>query len=312
MALHSYDRYQTFEQELGNPIDFRKIGWIFLETETCEPWLREHVEMLRTLGIETEILTPDDLQTLYPALNVEDVTLATWGPADGPVDAHMILSGYTRRARDLGVQIIEHIRATDIRYTKGKIEAVETTSGSIATRTLVNAAGPWAGEIGAWVGVEIPLQNAARTVVVTNSTPDIPFDHPFVEDLSTEWYFRPEGDGVLMARGKTPVREAEVGLDREMVIANIEAAVHRVPCLRTAGVRTAWTGVRPLTPDGLPILGTVDDMEGLILNCGWGGMGIIQAPIAGEWVAEYLQDGLTRCVDIRPFQLERFRPGSLP
>ena len=307
MALHSYQRHLAFEQEMGVPIDFHRIGWIYLATAENAAWLRDHARMLVELGIETEILSPAELKGRFPNLQVEDLEIATWGPEDGPVNPHMIVSGYLQRARDQGVKILEGVRATDIQIRKGKVAAVQTTHGPISTRTLINAAGPWAAEVGAWAGIDIPLENAARTVVVTDATPTIPRDHPFVDDLSTEWYFRPEGDGVLMAKGKTKVAAPMVRLDPEMVAANIEAAIHRVPSLKTARVRTAWTGVRPLTQDGLPILGPVQSVEGLILNCGWGGMGIIQSPIAGEWIAEYLAGDRTTAIELSTFLIDRFK-----
>jgi glycine/D-amino acid oxidase-like deaminating enzyme len=73
-----------------------------------------------------------------------------------------------------------------------------------------------------------------------------------------------------------------------------------------ASFLTGWTGVRPLTLDERPILGPVPSIRGLVLNCGWGGAGIIQAPIAGQLVAEYIIDGHTSTIDIRPFRVERF------
>jgi glycine/D-amino acid oxidase-like deaminating enzyme len=86
----------------------------------------------------------------------------------------------------------------------------------------------------------------------------------------------------------------------------IKAAVHRVPLLEKASVLKAWAGVRPTTLDDHPILGPVSSVDGLILNCGWGGTGIIQAPIAGQLVAEYIDRGTTSTVDIGLLGIERF------
>jgi len=86
----------------------------------------------------------------------------------------------------------------------------------------------------------------------------------------------------------------------------IDTAVHRVPVLEKASLLTGWTGVRPLTLDDHPILGPVPAVEGFILNCGWGGTGIINAPIAGQLVAELIGDGKAATMDIGPFQVGRF------
>ncbi|MCB0241750.1 MAG: FAD-binding oxidoreductase, partial [Anaerolineae bacterium] len=79
-----------------------------------------------------------------------------------------------------------------------------TDAGTIATPLVINAAGPWAIEVGRWAGLDIPILNSARSILVTAPLAAVPADHPFVEDLSVEWYFRPEIDGVLMGMGKRP------------------------------------------------------------------------------------------------------------
>jgi sarcosine oxidase subunit beta len=306
MAMYSYGRYMVFAEEIGTPIDFRKIGWVSVATKDAVDQLHEHVRILDSLDIATQILTPAELQELCPQLHTDDIELATWGAEDGPIDAYMITTGYMKRARQLSVSLFEGVRATNVLIEGGSVRGVMTSDGPIATRVVINAGGPWAAEIGSWVDVDIPLCNAARTVVVTGTIPEIPRNHPFVKDLAAEWYFRPEGDGVLMATGQRSVEGVDDRLDFEMVDANIVAAVHRVPILEKADLLTAWTGVRPLTPDGRPIVGAVHNVEGLILNCGWGGMGIIQAPVAGQLVAELLTEGQAVTFGLEEMSLGRF------
>jgi len=202
---------------------------------------------------------------------------------------------------------VNHIpTSVESRLSKGQVEGVDTDKGFVATGLVVNAGGPWAIEIGRWVGVKIPIINLARSILVTRPFPDIPSTRPFVEDVTAEWYYRPEGDGVLMGMGKLPTEDLDIQINNEMINEMIDAAVHRVPALERASMLTAWTGVRPLTPDDHPILGPVPSVDGLVLNCGWGGMGIIQAPIAGQLVAEYISNGQASTVDISLFGIERF------
>jgi sarcosine oxidase subunit beta len=109
-----------------------------------------------------------------------------------------------------------------------------------------------------------------------------------------------------MGMGELPTDDLDIQVSYEMIRPMLDAAVHRVPALERASMLTAWTGVRPLTADDYPILGPVPSVDGLVLNCGWGGMGIIQAPMAGQLVAEYICDGHASTKDISPFGLERF------
>jgi len=306
MAKYSYDRYMRFEEEIGVSIDFKRIGWVSLATEESAEYLLESARLLQSLGIRTDVLSPEEVRRRYPEINVEDIVVATYGPDDGSFDPHMIMWGYIGKAREKGVRLYQGVRATDIRVRKGHVEGVVTDEGFVATGVVVNAGGPWAVEIGRWVGVEVPIINSVRSIVVTGPFPHIPSTWPFFEDVTAEWYFRPEGPGILMGMGSSPTDELEVPLDLERVSAMVETAMHRVPVLERASMLTGWTGIRPMTLDDRPILGPVPSVEGFILNCGWGGAGIIQAPIAGQLVAEYISDGRSSTMDLRPFLVGRF------
>jgi glycine/D-amino acid oxidase-like deaminating enzyme len=109
-----------------------------------------------------------------------------------------------------------------------------------------------------------------------------------------------------MGMGKKPVDTLEVKMTSEMMQEIIEAAVRRVPVLEKASVLTSWAGIRPMTPDDRPIIGPVPSVEGMILNCGWGGTGIIQAPIAGQLVAEFIRNGHTTTLDTSSLGINRF------
>jgi sarcosine oxidase subunit beta len=306
MGKYSYARYMEFEAEIGVPIDFKKTGWLSLATEASAEHLRRSAEVLQSFDIETDLLEPGEIKRRYPEVNTEDVALGTWGPDDGPFDPHMIMWGYIKRAREMGVKLHQGARATGIRVRNGRVEGVGTDQGFVSTRVVVNAGGPWAIEIGRWAGVEIPIINLVRNILVTAPFPDIPSTNPFVMDLTAEWYYRPEGPGVLMGMGATPTETFDVHVSRETMAEMIETAMHRVPLLEKAAILTTWAGVRPTTSDERPILGPAPSVEGFVLNCGWGGTGIIQAPIAGQLVGEYVSNGHTLTMDIGPLGIERF------
>lgn len=307
MAQYSYGRYMQFEGELGSPIGFRKTGWMAIASGEDANHLRQNAENLQRLNIPTETLTPDEIKYRYPELNTDDLALGTWSPDDGPFDPHMIMWGYVKQATQLGVRLYQGECALGLCITNGRVTGVETVSGQIDTGIVVNAAGPWAAEVGRWGKIGIPLANSTRTIVMTAPLPDIPANRPFVEDETAEWYFRPEtGGGVLMGMGKTPAKSPEAVLDAPMVNRIIEYAIHRVPALEKASLSTSWSGVRPMTVDGRPIFGRVPGLDGLLLNCGWDGMGIIQSPVAGQLLAELVRDGKTSTFDTTELGLGRF------
>ena len=308
MAKYSYQRYMDFEHELGATIDFHKTGWLSIASGQKADELRQHAEMLQSLQIRTEILPPDDVKRLYPELNTDDIDVGIYGPDDGPFDPHMIMWGYVKRVTvNADKKLYQGEKACGLRIQNGRVTGVETGSGLVETKTVINAAGPWAQEVANWAEVEIPLTNKVRTIVMTGPLPDIPEDKPFVEDENVEWYFRPETGGVLMGMGNVPTKSPETQLDSNMVDQIIDYAVHRVPVLEKSTLLTSWSGVRPLTIDGRPLFGVVPGIEGFLLNAGWGGVGIIQAPAAGQLMAELVHDGHTSTFDSEELSLDRFK-----
>jgi glycine/D-amino acid oxidase-like deaminating enzyme len=307
MTKYSYDKYMQFEEEMGVPIDFKKIGWISIASEKRMELLLRNARLLNSHGITTEILECNEIKRRYPEINTEDLVLGTWGPDDGLIDPHMIMWGYIQKAQAMGATLEQGVKATGIQVRHGKVEGIHTDKSFISSRTVVNAGGPWAKEVGRWADVEIPIMNLARTIVVTGPFTGIPNNRPFLDDMTSEWYCRPELSGLLMGMGARPVEEPNIQTDTEMVHEMIDVAVRRIPVLEKASMQTAWTGIRPLTPDDHPIIGPVPYVDGLILNCGWGGRGIIQAPIAGRLAAETICNGCPSTMDIHPLKIERFK-----
>jgi len=307
MAQYSYQRYMHFEEEFDTSIDFKKIGWLSVATEETADELREGAELLHSLGVRTDLLSPDDVKAIYPEANVEDVALGTLGPDDGPFDPHMIMWGYLNKARRNGAKLYQDARATGLEVRNGRVEGVVTNRGTIATGTVVNAAGPWAMEVGKWVGVKVPIINLARSIIVTGPFPQIPPDRPLIEDVAAAWYVRHEVESMLMGMGMVPVEDPDdVQFTSEFMDEMIDVAVHRVPVLERASLLTWWTGVRPMTPDDQPILGPVPGVDGFILNAGWNGAGIILSPIAGQLAAEIIVEGQASTMDATPLSIERF------
>lgn len=291
LVRYSCARYMQFEDEIGVPCGFRRTGWLSIADAAGAYGVERKIGLLERHGVPVEVLSPDDIRRSYPEMRTEDLALGAYTAEDGMLDPHSIMWGYLKQARERGVRLLRGVRAVGLRIRRGRVEGVETTAGFLATRLVVNAAGPWAPEVGRWAGVEIPILNRARCIWVTGPFPLIPSDRPFVDDVGREWYFRPEGPGLLIGMGVVPVNRLDVDISRQLLPEMIEVATHRVPLLEQASILTSWTGVRPLTPDGLPIIGPAPSPEGLLLNVGWGGMGLMQAPVAGQLLAEYVAFG---------------------
>src|SRR5881296_375121 len=132
-SLESIRVFEGFQEEFGVDPGYRKIGYLYLLSE--ERHLREfekRIALQRTLGADVRVLTPADAQKLVPALRVDDLIAAVWGPQDGMAGPAEVTNGFARRARDLGVKILEGVEVTAIDVAGGKVQGVRTTQGDIS------------------------------------------------------------------------------------------------------------------------------------------------------------------------------------
>jgi sarcosine oxidase subunit beta len=241
-----------------------------------------------------------------PSLAVDDALAAVWGPTDGHASPNDVVQAYAARARAHGVRILEDTPVTGIRVEGGQVAAVETPAGPIATRLVVNAAGPWAPLVGRMAGLDLPVDPRRRHIFVTDAFDGIRHPMPLVTDTGSGFYCRSEQGAVLMSPGDIGASTAyEAQVDWSVLEAAVEKAVRRVPALERAQVRHAWAGLRPLTPDGRAILDWAPGVDGLYLAVGFCGHGFQHSPAVGETVAELLLDGRT-AVDLSDLRLGRF------
>lgn len=299
--------YFNFEEIVGEPFDYKPIGHMTVATQAAAQHLRQEIEMQQRMAVPLQVLSPQDIQRAVPALNVEDLVLGAVCWQDGVIDPHAVMQAYARGARKLGADLNEMARATNIVTEHNRVVAVETTEGRIATPLVVNATGARAHEVGAWVGLNLPITNYKRHIFITDEFPAIPRDTPFVMDSEVEWYFRKEGENVLMGMGREESTSFEPQFEPEFQAQVIERAALRAPILLEAKILRGWAGLRALTPDDLPILGLAPGVQGFANCCGWGGHGVMHAPAGGILTAEALVDGKTTSMDITPFRLERFQ-----
>ncbi|MCL4393888.1 MAG: FAD-binding oxidoreductase, partial [Chloroflexi bacterium] len=271
MSLESFEEYRHFRHNLETDIGYKPIGYLNLATREIAADLRSQVEIQRKLGVPVEVLSPQEIARLVPALRVDDVEFGSICWKDGVIDPHMVMQAYTQRARQLGAEICEKVEATGIVLEHGRVTGVQTSQGLIATPLVVNAAGARAAQVASWVGLHLPIKNYKRSVFITDQFDAIPDETPFVMDLSVEWYFRKEGKGVLTGMGIEESTTFEPQLDWDYLEKMTAHALHRAPILAGARVMRGWAGLRALTPDDYPILGYAPGVEGFVNACGWGG-----------------------------------------
>jgi sarcosine oxidase subunit beta len=310
LSLLSLPMLDRFKDEIGQEINFRKCGYLFVLTAPEDvKTFRHSLELQQNLGVHTEWLTPDDVRKRLPLMRFEDALAGSYNPGDGLVDPNSVVMGYVAAAQRLGVQLQNNVEVTAIQVEAGKVAAVQTNQGVISTPMVVNAAGPWAGQIGRMAGVDIPIEPVRRQIMTTTPLPEIPPDFPFVLDFARSLYFHREGEGILTGMSnpnETPGFDQNV--DEEFELINLEVAIARMPCLEKAGLLSHWAGLYEVTPDAHPIYGK-SRVDGFYIVAGFSGHGFMHGPISGKLMAELILDGKFQSLDVSMLDLARFEEG---
>ena len=304
---------ESFEQEIGHPADFRQIGYLFVFTQPQQVEdFRHNMDMWHRVGLsEARWVDPSEAAKMVPVLNVDDVLGCTFCPTDGVASPNDVTVGYATAARRLGARLKEGVEVAGIDIASGRVQGVRTSDGDIATRLVINCAGPWAASIGRMVGLEIPVLPYRRHIAVTGTFPAVPRKTPMTVDFRTSLYFHPEGDGVLMGMSdRTEAPGYVTDVNWEFLEKMFEEAAQRVPALAGAGVKTAWAGLYESTPDHQAILGPIAEVEGFWCAAGFSGHGFMQAPAAALLLTQLLLDKKSE-IDISSFAFERFARGAL-
>ena len=312
LSLVSLPMLERFEQEIGQAIDFRKCGYIFLLTDPGDVAIfQRNLDLQNRLGAGTQWLDGAEIRRRLPLMRLEDVLGGTFNPEDGVVDPNSVVMGYINAAHRLGVTALTGQEVTGIRVQADRIAAVETSNGSVSTHQVIDAAGPWAGVLGKMANVAIPITPIRRQWFTTNALPEIPADFPFVIDFTQSLYFHREGQGLLIGMsnpGELPGFDQNVDPAWELV--NVEAAAERLPLLEKASLASHLAGLYEVTPDAHPIFGKTS-LEGFSVCTGFSGHGFMHGPVSGLLMSEILLDGRAQTVDVSMLDLARFQEGRL-
>jgi glycine/D-amino acid oxidase-like deaminating enzyme/glycine cleavage system aminomethyltransferase T len=281
--------------------------------------LRRGVSRAHAIGLDAELVGPEEARALLPAITDRELYGAVWMPGDGSVDPHIATYAVASAARELGVEIRTHTLVTGIDVRDGAVQAVETEQGEIQCELVVNATGMWAPRVAAMVGTfacSIPVDHQHIALHAVEGH-ELPHDTPCFRDTDNLVYGKAESGGVLFGGYEpNPVSRWEDGVpwdhgarvvppDHERFEQLMAGAVRRFPFLDEAGVTALVCHPDAMTPDGNPLLGPMPGVRGfwtaagLSLN-GFGGAGGL-----GKALAELVNSGEAE-VDVQPYRPWRF------
>ncbi len=297
LAQESIEVFESFADVIGIPgydIDLHHQGYLFVTDDAdMVDEVEAAVEKHHELGVtDSEFLTGEEARERFPFLS-DTIVAGTFRQKDGWLSTHEATQGFAKGSE---ARFLLRTEATDVLQDAQGVCGVETSRGTIATRTVVNAAGPFAGRVGGMVGLDLPLEPVRRQKAFLSQQPLVPQDAPLTIDIVRDSYWRPETGGAYVAwvDPEEPVDEdpsEDLYTDPYFAAMVLEKLIKITPFWEEVAMNLKKADVHPsagyyvYTPDDQPLIGPVPEVPGFFLNCGYWA-GVMLSPATGKRVAD--------------------------
>jgi 4-methylaminobutanoate oxidase (formaldehyde-forming) len=317
MRIYTRDLYARLEAETGLSTGFAPIG--FIEVATEKDRLEEYRRVStfnRYCGVDVHEISASEVKELFPLAKTDDILAGFYVKEDGranPVDVTMSLA---KGARMQGAKIFEGVPVTECLVSRGAVRGVRTPYGDIEAEYVVNCTGIWARQLGAKVGVNVPLQAAEHYYLITEKMAGMSASLPVLEDPASHGYFREEGGGLMVGLfepicapwnlGGIPedFSFGEIAPDWDRMGPYVETALKRVPIALETGIKKLFCGPESFTPDLQPVVGEAPELKNYFVVAGLNSIGIITGGGLGRVVAHWIMHGRPD-VDVTGMNIDR-------
>ncbi|MFO7769330.1 MAG: FAD-binding oxidoreductase [bacterium] len=288
----------TWKERHGDDLEWAAGGYTFpVYREEDRDLVRGALEMQRNHGLEVVWLGPGGITEVVPGIRTEGLLGGAHSPEDGVASPPLVAEAFHRRAVELGVEFHFNESVTRLRLVGDRVEGVETGRDSYRASVVIDAAGPHSHALAVTAGLYLDVVPASHEAGVTE--PVQPFFQTMLVDLrpgeagrSFFFYQDPLGRLVFCTNPDPPVegrRRRETGVFLPHVLDRMKDLI---PRLVTLNVQQVWWGLFPMTPDGAPLVGWAEEVEGLVLATGMCGQGFMLGPGIAETVARLITDRL--------------------
>lgn len=304
LIRYSIELYSTLEQETGQATGWINKGSLSIATSEDRLTHIKRQESLATLfGVEASSISAGEAAEIWPLMNIDDVTGAVWSPGDGRVSPTDLCAALIKGAKSRGAKIFEDTGVEGIVTDGGRVVAVETSRGRIQTDAIAICTGLWSREAAEMAGTIAPVWPCEHYYLLTKPIDGITGNMPTLSDHDSHLYIRDDSGGLLvgcfepMGKQISPdtlgknfafqLLPEDWGHFEPMMI----NALHRLPPLETAEVKTLLNGPESFTPDGGFLLGAAPETRGVFLGCGMNSVGVATGGGAGMALAHNIVHG---------------------
>ena len=321
LKTHSIQLYKELADDPDYPINYHHGtgGLRLASTQGHLDGYHHFASLAKGMGVDFEVINAAECARRHPLITTDNLLGALWDPLDGDIDPAQLCQALTRRARNAGARVQRFNPVTGLTQKPDATWIVHTQNGDIHCEKIVNAGGYRCNEVGAMMGVELPVASMEHQYMLTETIPEIAaldFRVPLIRCPTDDFYQRQEKHGLLIGFYEQGCKTWGLdGIDESFTMALcpddldrvtdvMEGAFRRLPCLMEAGIHSIINGPITYTPDGLPLVGPIPGkrnaycITGLRAGLGeGGGHGWLLAQIIAHGEACYD----TWCLDPRRF-----------
>jgi len=301
--------FAGLSQELDFNVMYSERGHLTLaHTDAALRTARWRAEVNKHLGVDSEVVTPEQIAKICPVLNLSrdvrhPIVGALHHPPGSTARHDAVAWGYARRAAELGVEIHTHTEVTGFEVDRGRVTGVETSRGRIACGRVLQAVSGMSSEVARMAGIRLPIRTIPLQACVTE--PVKPFLDTIVVSGSLHVYVSQSARGELVMGGASdPYPLYSTRSTPEFKSTLLAHMLELLPFIGDMKILRQWAGMTDMTPDFSPVMGETP-VEGYYLDAGWGTWGFKATPVAGKRMAETIATGRAPAL-ITPFSLSRF------
>ena len=294
LGLQSTKVFGTWKEEHGQNIEWRSGGYCFVAyAEQDEKSLQDLLVIQKSYGLNIDWLDGQAIRELIPAINPLGLRGGTFSPDDGHCSNLLANHAFYLSARQAGAVFHFHETVQAISIHNNRVTGVVTDRGSYQSAIVVNAAGPWAAQVGSMAGLSHPVMPDSHEAGITE--PVAPFIGPLIVDIhpgdhSANIYFYQQNTGQFnfCLTPEPHIWGYNCNETSDFLPLVSKRMISLVPRLANLRVRRTWRGLYPMTPDGSPIIGWADQPDGYLMAIGMCGQGFMFGPGVGSLLARII------------------------
>ena len=298
LGKRSLEVFTSWEEQIGDDIEWHKGGYSFVAYDPSDALaLQELTEWQQQYDLNISWLNKADLMDIIPNLNHEGLIGGTFSPDDGSASPLKAAFSFYQRAKDHGAVYKFNETVLSFITKENRVLGIKTDKGEYYCQWVINAAGGWARPLSKKLGVDVPVNPDSHEAAITE--PVTRLFHPMIVDMrsypgSTNFYFyqHPTGKIIFCMTPDPAILGIHTIASSDFLPKAARRLIELLPVLKYIRVRRVWRGVYPMTPDGSPIIGEVEGLDGFVLAVGMCGQGFMFGPGVGELLTHLIMGKL--------------------